>query len=160
MKFQNTNSQFTITPGKHSLNCQTKCFQLCKELQFHLQIHKWDWDFTTQKFDLRLMMREMKNNVRSQRPTGSCVTKAMKLILRVWSKCLTTCLICLLFCIIWQQIITMWLSRRLSPRQSSTWQPAKVNLRNGLPHLKVKIQPQKRLVSQATKACARWSEYM
>jgi hypothetical protein len=46
-------------------------------------------------------------------------------------------------------------ARGLSPRQSSTWQPAVVNLRNGLPHLKVKIQPQKRLVSQATKACAR-----
>jgi hypothetical protein len=32
MKFQNTNSQFTVTPGEHSLNCQTKCFQLYKEL--------------------------------------------------------------------------------------------------------------------------------
>jgi hypothetical protein len=89
-----------------------------------------------------------------------CHRSKMKLILRGWSKCLTTCLICWLFCIIWQQIITMWLSRRLSPRQSSTWQPAEVNLRNGVPHLKVKMQPQRRLVSQATKAWARWSEYI
>jgi len=89
-----------------------------------------------------------------------CHRSKMKLILMGWFRHLTCCPIYWLFCIIWQQITTMWLSRRLSPRQSSTWQPPEVNLRNGLLHLKGKMQAWKWLVSQATKAWARWSEDM